>query len=129
MIGVLVILLATIYKHYISRKQPNASFFRPHNDFDRSSARIQSATTTTTTTNRTDLSKSTTQRPTSIHQQTISTNNSSQLNEQIENQLRLWLEHEQNDGYRNLSETCRIAINNTFLKQLVSTVDKQPSLS
>jgi len=116
-IGVLIILLATFYKHFTSRKQHNASSFRPHDDFERSSARNQS-----TTTNQNDLSKSTTtiQRPSTINQQTISTNNYSPLNEQIENQLRLWLEHEQNDGFRNLSETCRVAINNTFLKQLVS---------
>ena len=34
--------------------------------------------------------------------------------------FRQWLEREENDGYQHLSETCRIAMNNTFLKQLVS---------
>ena len=122
--GVLVILLAMFYKKITTRKQKNVSSFRSREEFDRSSPDKQ----TTTVGNRTDPSQSTTtttttttQRPTSINQQTISTNNNtSPLDEQIGNQLRQWLEHEQNDGFRNLSETCRIAINNTFLKELVS---------
>jgi hypothetical protein len=63
---------------------------------------------------------------TTIPQSSFSTMNqstaniSSSLNEQTERQLHVWLQREQNDGFRNLSEICRIAINNTFLKQLVS---------
>ena len=116
-IGVLVILLATIYKYFTTRKQTSGSSFRPRDDSDRSAAQAQP--------NQTDLSKPTTSRPTSIHQATTSPNDhtipSSPLNEQIATQLHLWLSREQNDGYRNLSETCRIAINNTLLKQLVSS--------
>ena len=122
-VGVLVILLGVVYKNYTTRKQNDTSSFRPRDDYDRSSPKKQQ---TTTISNQNDLSKSTatttttaTQRPSSLNQQTIITN-TSPLNEQIESQCRRWLEHEQNDGYRNLSETCRIAINNTFLKQLVS---------
>lgn len=114
-IGVLVILLAVIYQNFANRQQRNpSSSFHPSNDSDRSSSSLRKQQTTTTTpSNPTDSSKS---RP---NQQT--TNNHSQpLDKQIESQFRQWLIHEQNDGYRNLSETCRIAMNNTFLKQLVS---------
>jgi hypothetical protein len=118
-IGIIVVILAVIYKNLTHRKQNNtSSYHHGHEDSDRSSNKKQQ----TTVSNQNDVSTSvTTQKPSSINQQTISTNpNSRPLNDQIEKQLRLWLQHEQNDGFRNLSETCRIAINNTFLKQLVS---------
>ncbi|CAF4338515.1 unnamed protein product [Rotaria sp. Silwood2] len=38
------------------------------------------------------------------------------LDEKIEKELHSWLEYEQNDGYQNLSEACRIALNKTFSK-------------
>ncbi len=117
--GIIVVILAVIYKALTHRKQNNSSSYNQHHDdFDRSSTKTQQ----TTLSNQNDISRSiTTQKPSNINQQTISSNRNTQpLNEQIEKQLRLWLQHEQNDGFRNLSETCRIAINNTFLKQLVS---------
>jgi hypothetical protein len=42
------------------------------------------------------------------------------LDKKIENQLRLWLEQEQNDGYQNISESCRRALNTIFSKENVS---------
>jgi len=117
-VGILVVLLSVIYKNLLARKQKNSSsIHRHHEDNDRSSSKKQQ----TIISNKNDSSTTTTQRPSSIPQQTISSNtNTSPLNAQIEKQLYLWLQHEQNDGFRNLSEVCRIAINNTFLKQLVS---------
>ena len=122
-VGVIVGILAMIYKIYLIQNKKNSSSFNQHRgDSDKSTNKKQQITTSSS--NRNDTSRSTTttiQRPASIHQQRISSNtNTSPLNEQIKKELCLWLEHEQNDGFRNLSETCRIAINNTFLKQLVS---------
>jgi len=107
-----------IYKKFLTQKQTNSSSFYQKKDSDQSTNKKQQITIS----NKNDVSISTTQRPSSIYQQTISSSNANigPLNEQISKQLHLWLEHEQNDGFRDLSETCRIAINNTFLKQLVS---------
>lgn len=113
-----------MYKKYTTQKQTNSSSSSSgfNKDSDQSSNRKQQ----TVISNRNDISKSTTtatttatgQRPLSIHQKTLATG---PLNEQVKQQLYLWLVHEKNDGFRNLSETCRTAINNTFLKQLVSS--------
>jgi len=121
-VGIVVILLAIIYKNLTTKKQINPSTFRPRKNSDRSTPSKQQTTRLTNNDFSRSTNTTTTQKPSSIHQQTITSNKNSTgpLNEQIEKQLRLWLEHEQNDGYRNLSETCRIAMNNTFLKQLVS---------
>ncbi|CAF1255399.1 unnamed protein product [Rotaria sordida] len=43
-------------------------------------------------------------------------NNNHILDEKLKKELNTWLEHEKNDGYQNLSEACRIALNNTFSK-------------
>jgi hypothetical protein len=120
LIGILIVILSVIYKHFItSTQKKSSSIHHHHEDTDRSSS---SKKRQITISNKNDLSTTiTTQRSSSILQQTISSNNNTvPLNEQIEKQLHLWLQNEQNDGFRNLSETCRIAINNTFLKQLVS---------
>lgn len=118
-IGVLVILLAVIYQNFASRQQRNpSSSFHPPNDSDRSSSSALRKQQTTTS-NPTDYSSKSTQRSSTQNQQTAN-NNPQPLDKQIESEFRQWLVHEQNDGYRNLSETCRIAMNNTFLKQLVS---------
>jgi hypothetical protein len=116
LIGIIVVILGGIYKNLTTRKQTNSpSFHRYNEDFDRSSNKNQKQTTIS---NKNDLSKPTT---TNQNQQTnLSNTNTRPLDNQIKKQLHLWLEHEQNDGFRNLSEICRIAINNTFLKQLVS---------
>lgn len=120
-VGVIVVLFAVLYKKFTTPKQTNSSSFSHHNEDSDQSSNIKRQTTLS---NKNDLSRPatttttiTTQRPSTIYQQTISTG---PLNEQVAKQLHLWLEHEQNDGFRNISETCRIAINNTFLKQLVS---------
>lgn len=113
-IGVLVILLAVIYQNFANRQQRNSSSFHPSEDPDRSSPRKEP----TSVIHRTDLPKPA-QRPSSINQQTVNTN-FQPLDKQIESDLRQWLEREENNGYQHLSETCRIAMNNTFLKQLVS---------
>lgn len=42
------------------------------------------------------------------------------LDKEIENKLHLWLEQEQNNGYQNISESYRIALNSIFSKQDVS---------
>lgn len=47
-------------------------------------------------------------------------NNIHKIDEKLEQDLRLWLEHEQDNGYQKLSEACRLALNNTFSKKLVS---------
>lgn len=110
-IGVIAILFAVIYQNFIHRQQR-----KPSDDSDRSSPSKQ--TTSSSIITRTDSSKPS-QRPSSINQQTVNTN-LQPLDKQIESDLRQWLEREENDGYQHLSETCRIAMNNTFLKQLVS---------
>lgn len=67
-----------------------------------------------------------------INQQTVSKDNITTtsinidnpkhaLDGKIETELRIWLQREQNDGYRNISEACRIALNNTFSKNEVSS--------
>lgn len=124
-IGILVIIISVIYKNFAGQRRINPLTYHRRDDFDRSSPRKQQITTTRPT-NINDLSKSitTVQRSTTINQQTISTNQNnrtSPLNDEIKDKLQTWLELEQNDGFRNLSETCRVAINNTFLKQLVSS--------
>ena len=42
------------------------------------------------------------------------------LEQTIENKLRLWLTEEENQGYHNISQSCRLALNRTFCKQYVS---------
>ncbi|CAF4182418.1 unnamed protein product [Rotaria sp. Silwood2] len=118
-IGILVIILAAIYAALTDRKQTYFSLFHHQEDSNRSSKNKQR----TTMSNKNDLSKSTTAieqktSSSSINQQTVSSNTKTYpLNQQIEKHLRLWLQNEKNDGFRNLSEACRIAINNTFLKK------------
>ncbi|CAF2847087.1 unnamed protein product [Rotaria sp. Silwood2] len=117
-IGILVIILAAIYAALTDRKQTYFSLFHHQEDSNRSSKNKQR----TTMSNKNDLSKSTTaieqKTSSSINQQTVSSNTKTDpLNQQIEKHLRLWLQNEKNDGFRNLSEACRIAINNTFLKK------------
>ncbi len=51
-------------------------------------------------------------------------NNDSPLDEKIENGFRLWLEQEQNDGYKNISESCRTAFNETISKRSVSNSNR-----
>lgn len=46
--------------------------------------------------------------------------NKRRLDKKIEDELLLWLEKEQNDGYQNISESCRLALNTTYSKQSVS---------
>jgi hypothetical protein len=119
LIGILIIILVAIYKRFIRRTQTNTSSFHRHEDIDRSSNKKQQ----TTISDKAGPS-TTTQRTTSTNQQTLSSNNNTRpLNDQIEKQLHLWLQQEQNDGFRNLSETCRTAINSTFLKQHVSNLN------
>jgi hypothetical protein len=111
--GLIIVILSLIYKYLTYQKPTNRSSFQQHSrDFDQSSNKKQP----TVISNKTDLSRSR-QITSSVNQNIIP---SSPLNEQIEKQLRLWLQHEQNDGFRKLSETCREAINSTFSKQLVS---------
>ncbi|UJR37916.1 hypothetical protein I4U23_030603 [Adineta vaga] len=122
LIGLFGIILSVIYKYFLTSKTPTSSpRFRRHDDNNRSSERKQETTispqydqskTTTTTT-------ATTQKTSSVNQNNASSNTNTQpLDVEIAKQLHLWLEREQNDGFRHLSETCRLAINNTFLKQL-----------
>jgi hypothetical protein len=47
-------------------------------------------------------------------------NNNHPLDKTIENKLGLWLKQEQNNGYQNISQSCRLALNRTFTKQYVS---------
>ena len=116
-ISIIIVILAVIYKKLTQRKPANPSSFHQHDDFDRSASKNQA----TTTSNQSDSSRSvTTQKASSINQQTISSKPDTRpLDENVEKQLRVWLQCEQNDGFRNLSETCRLALNDTFLKQLV----------
>ncbi|CAF0754282.1 unnamed protein product [Adineta steineri] len=125
-IGLIIFVLAFIYKWLSVRKTSNTSSFYHHDKSDRSSNKKQQTIISnkndlhppiTTTTTATATPTATTEKRPSINKNTISSNTQS-LDEEIEKQLRLWLQHEQNDGFRNISETCRLAINNTFLKQL-----------
>ncbi|CAF1060745.1 unnamed protein product [Adineta ricciae] len=118
LMGLIGVILSAIYKYYLSLpKSQSSSPFRQHRDFDRSTDRKQT-TRTSSSPSKTDLSK-TTQKTSSDNENNTSANNSTQpLDPTIDQQLQLWLQREQNDGFRNLSETCRLAINNTFLKQL-----------
>ncbi|CAF3748358.1 unnamed protein product [Rotaria sordida] len=122
-VGILVVILASIYAALTDPKQIHFSLFRHQGDSDRSSNNKQR----TTVSNKNDLSRSTTaiqpktSSSSSINRQTVSSNiKTSPLDQKIEKQLRLWLQNEKNDGFRNLSEACRIALNNTFLKKHVS---------
>ncbi|CAF1362078.1 unnamed protein product, partial [Adineta ricciae] len=117
LMGLIGVILTAIYKYYLSLPKPqSSSAFRQHRDFDRSTDRKQT-TRTSSSPSKTDLSK-TTQKTSSDNENNTPANNSTQpLDPTIDQQLQLWLQREQNDGFRNLSETCRLAINNTFLKQ------------
>ncbi len=46
------------------------------------------------------------------------------LDKTIENKLGLWLKQEENNGYQNISQSCRIALNRTFTKQYVSKYNR-----
>ncbi|CAF3438482.1 unnamed protein product [Rotaria sp. Silwood1] len=124
-IGIIVVILAAIYASLTDKKQTHFSLFHHQENSDRSPKNKQLIITA----NKNDLSRSTTaieQKPSSssssfINQQTVSSNTKTyRLDQKIEKQLRLWLHNEKNDGFRHLSETYRIAINNTFLKKHVS---------
>ncbi|CAF1903753.1 unnamed protein product [Rotaria magnacalcarata] len=117
-IGVLVVILGAIYAVLINRKQTYFSLFHHQENFDGPSKNQQR----TTTPNRNNLSRAIVteqQISSSISQQTVSSNsNTRPLDQKIANHLCLWLEDEKNDGFRNLSELCRIAINSTFIKKV-----------
>ncbi|CAF2051333.1 unnamed protein product [Rotaria magnacalcarata] len=121
-IGVLVVILGAIYAVLINRKQTYFSLFHHQENFDGPSKNQQR----TTTPNRNNLSRAIVteqQISSSISQQTVSSNsNTRPLDQKIANHLCLWLEDEKNDGFRNLSELCRIAINSTFIKKVKFTV-------
>lgn len=115
-IGLLIALFAAIYQRLTGQRHaPSAS----HQDFDRSTKEKPALS---------NVSASTTkvQKLSSIPSQTFSSNTAGThysaraLDERVDTQLRIWLERERNDGFRTISESCRMAINNTFLKQLVS---------
>ena len=115
-IGLVIALFAVIYQRFTDqRRAPSAS----HRDFDRSTKEKQSLSSASVSTTKV-------QKLSSIPSQTFSSNTTGEhysaraLDERVDTQLRLWLERERNDGFRTISESCRMAINNTFLKQLVS---------
>ena len=113
-LGLVVALAAFIYQHYTQRKPaPTPSTRpRPRPDSDRLATNKQQ---TSSMVRNSQSSISTTNQ-----QNTSSINPSSPLNDQIGQQLRLWLQREHDDGFRNISEICRVAMNNTLLKQFVS---------
>lgn len=126
LMGLIGVILTVIYKYYLSLQKPaSPSPFRQHKDFDRSTDRKQT-TGPSSSSSKTDLSKTTSTTSTTSSDNANNTPanvNTQPLDPTIDQQLQLWLQREQNDGFRNLSETCRLAINNTFLKQLVSPME------
>lgn len=119
-IGVLVIIGGAIYTILTDKKQTHFSLFHHQENFDRSSKSKQ-ATTRSRSNNISKSSIKEQSTSSSINQKpSVSNNNIHPLDQQIEKHLRSWLENEKDDGFRNLSESYRIAINNTFLKRVVS---------
>ena len=117
---IMVLILAAVHTNLTDRKQTKLSPFRYSKDFDRSSGNTQE----TALSNNNELSKatmSTTQSASFTNQRTVACNTDTRpLDQRVEEQLRLWLQNEKNEGFRDLSEICRRAINNTLVRQLVS---------
>jgi hypothetical protein len=114
-------LCALICQRFIQQKPASPSSSHSREDPDQAANRKQAAVAAAAAPARSSHPSSSTgtQQNTSSITPVVS-HSTGPLNTEIENQLRLWLQHEQNDGFRNLSEICRTAINQTFQKQLVS---------
>ena len=109
---------ALIYQRFIHQKPASPSSAHSRGDPDQSTNRKQAVAAAAARSSHPSSSTGTQQNTSSINPPV--SHSTGPLNTQIETQLRLWLQHEQNDGFRNLSEICRTAINQSFQKQLVS---------
>ena len=113
-LGLCLALGAVIYQRFIQGQLASPSSAHSRGDPDQSTNRKQAASRSS------HPSSSASPKANTSSINPVVSHSTGPLNEEIELQLRLWLEHEQNDGFRNLSEICRTALNQTFQKQLVS---------